>query len=98
MTEMNRSVTAAHIMVHVHHIYGEYLEMPGLRLTSAQAQRLLGIEAAVCTNALDVLVNTGFLRLTPMGQYVRVTDGVVVPPFRMTKASFVQGRTDQKAC
>jgi hypothetical protein len=67
------------------------------RLTSAQAQRLLGIDATVCTNALDLLVNAGFLRLTPTGQYVRVTDGLVVPPFRMTKASFVQGRTDQKA-
>ena len=93
---MSTSVPTAHIMVHAHHIYSEYLEMPGLRLTSAQAQRLLGIEAAVCTNALELLVNAGFLRLTPTGQYVRVTDGLVVPPFRMAKASFVQARPDQK--
>jgi hypothetical protein len=83
-------------MVHAHHIYSEYLEMPGLRLTSAQAQRLLGIEAAVCTSALELLVNAGFLRLTPTGQYVRVTDGLVVPPFRMAKVAFVQARPDQK--
>ena len=83
-------------MVPVQRIYSEYLEMPGLRLTSAQAQRLLGLEAAFCTYALELLVNAGFLRLTPTGQYVRVTDGLVVPPFRMAKVSFVQARTGQK--
>jgi hypothetical protein len=75
-------------MDHAHRICSEYLEMPGLRLTSGQAQRLLGIDAAVCTNALELLVNAGFLRLTTTGQYVRVTDGVVVPPFRMAKVSY----------
>ena len=93
---MSPSVPTAPLMDHAHRIYSEYLEMPGLRLTSAQAQRLLGIDAAVCTNALELLVDAGFLRLTPTGQYARVTDGLVVPPFRMAKVSFVQARTGQK--
>jgi hypothetical protein len=93
---MKTSVAAASITIPVHRICSEYLEMPGLRLTSAQAQRLLGVEAAVCTHALDLLVEAGFLRLTPTDQYVRVTDGLVVPPFRMAKVSSVQARTDQK--
>jgi len=93
---MSPSAPTAHLMDPAHRIYSEYLEMPGLRLTSEQAQRLLGIDAAVCTNALELLVNAGFLRLTPTGQYVRVTDGLVVPPLRMAKVSFVQARTDRK--
>ena len=95
---MSTSVAAAHITDHAHRIYSEYLEMPGLRLTSAQAQRLLGIDAAVCSNALELLVSARFLRLTPTGQYVRVTDGLVVPPLRMARVSSVQGaRTDRQA-
>ena len=94
---MSLSVPTAPLMDHAHRIYSEYLEMPGLRLTSAQAQRLLGIDAAVCTNALELLVNAGFLRLTPAGQYARVTDGVVVPPFRMANVSLVRARTSLKA-
>jgi len=51
--------------------------MPGLRLTNAQAQRLLGLEAAVCNDALTFLADAGFLRLTPGGQYARMTDDVI---------------------
>jgi hypothetical protein len=29
-------------------VQGEYIEMPGLRLTIAQAQRLWGLDRAVC--------------------------------------------------
>ena len=31
-------------------IRGEYLEMPGLRLTSVQAQRLWGLDARTCAS------------------------------------------------
>jgi hypothetical protein len=93
---MNTFAPAANIMVPVQRIYSEYLEMPGLRLTSAQAQRLLGVEAAVCTYALEQLVSAGFLRLTPTGQYVRVTDGLPVPPFRMVRTHRAQAHTSAK--
>ena len=36
-------------------IQGEYVEMPGLRLTAAQAQRLWGLERDVCDALLGAL-------------------------------------------
>jgi hypothetical protein len=51
-------------------IRSEYDELPGLCLTRAQVQRLWLLEAAACDNALRVLVDAGYLRLTPNG-YVR---------------------------
>jgi hypothetical protein len=56
-------------------IRGEYLEMPGLRLTISQAQRLCGIERGLCETVLDLLVEERFLRRTPDGAYARLTDG-----------------------
>ena len=83
---MNASDTTT-FGIHVRRIYSEYLEMPGLRLTSAQAQRLWGLEADACANAIRVLVEGGFLRRTDAGQYVRLTDGAaVMPTLRMAKA------------
>ena len=74
--------------VHIRRIYSEYLEMPGLRLTFAQAQRLWGLDAEVCTHAMRALVEGGFLRKTDGGQYVRVSDGpAAIPTRRMAKAA-----------
>jgi len=56
-------------------IQGEYVEMPGLRLTPAQAQRLWGLERDVCDALLGALVDAKFLSQTRDGAYVR-TDGV----------------------
>ena len=53
-------------------IQGEFLEMPGLRLTSAQAQRLWGLERDVCTALLGALVDAKFLAQTRDGAYVRL--------------------------
>ena len=84
---MNTSASPA-LPIHVRRIYSEYLEMPGLRLTSAQAQRLLGLEADVCADALQFLIDTGFLRRTDGGQYVRLADGLVASsPMRMARAT-----------
>lgn len=44
-------------------IHAEYQEMPGLRLTLAQASRLFDLEPARCAEALDALVNAGVLRM-----------------------------------
>jgi Fic family protein len=41
---------------------GEFLEMPGMRLTLPQAARFLGIDIDTCERALESLVNSGFLR------------------------------------
>jgi hypothetical protein len=42
-------------------IRGEYREMPGLRLTFAQARRFWQMDAAICTVVLQTLVEEGFL-------------------------------------
>ncbi len=53
-------------------VQGEFLEMPGLRLTEAQARRLWGLEPAVCEALLDTLVQTNFLFRTRDGAFMRV--------------------------
>ena len=60
-------------------IKGEFLEMPGLRLTLAQAQRMWRIDASACRTMLDALVANGFLCVKRDGSYVRVSDGADVP-------------------
>ena len=53
-------------------IQGDYVEMPGLRLTPAQAQRLWGLERDVCDALLGALVDAKFLAQTRDGAYVRL--------------------------
>ena len=43
-------------------IHAEYQEMPGLKLTLAQAARLFNLERERCATALDSLVDSGLLR------------------------------------
>ena len=52
-------------------VKGEYIEMPGLRLTIAQAQRLWGLDRAVCDALLGALVDAKFLFRTRDGAFVR---------------------------
>jgi hypothetical protein len=53
-------------------IQGEYVEMPGLRLTTAQAQRLWGLERDICDALLGALVDAKFLSQTRDGSFVRL--------------------------
>ena len=53
-------------------IQGEFVEMPGLRLTAAQAQRLWGLEKDVCDALLGALVDANFLSQTRDGAFVRL--------------------------
>jgi hypothetical protein len=86
------------IAAHLRQICGEYLEMPGLRLTAAQAQRLLGLEPHVCEQALAFLVNSGFLYVTGGGQYARLTEWTrPSPPLRMAKADFNRRTAERRA-
>ena len=52
-------------------VQGEYIEMPGLRLTTAQAQRLWGLDRAACDALLCALVDAKFLFRTRDGAFVR---------------------------
>ncbi len=54
-------------------IRGEYLEMPGLRLTVDQARRLWALDQLTCLSLLDALVDAGFL-VRRKGSYSRLTD------------------------
>jgi hypothetical protein len=49
----------------------EYLEMPGLKLTTAQAARLLSVDPAVCGRVLSALVKSRFLAETSNASFVR---------------------------
>jgi hypothetical protein len=51
-------------------IRGEYSEMPGLRLTFAQACRLWQMDASTCEVVLDQLVLDNFLTRTRDGSYI----------------------------
>jgi len=53
-------------------VQGEFLEMPGLRLTPAQARRLWGLDAEVCDALLGALVDANFLFKTRDGAFMRV--------------------------
>jgi hypothetical protein len=48
----------------------EYLEMPGLRLTSAQAQRLWGLDRRTCEELLATLTSAHFLARTRDGAFI----------------------------
>jgi len=59
----------------VDRVRGEYLEMPGLRLTLAQARRLWAIDATTCGQVLQRLADMNFLARSSDGKYTRLSAG-----------------------
>ena len=57
----------------VDRIRSEFLEMPGMRLTAAQVQRLCGIDNLICEAVLAALVDSNFLSHHADGMYSRLT-------------------------
>ena len=57
-------------------IRGEYGEMPGLRLTFAQACRLWQVDASTCEMLLEQLVREAFLYKTDNGAYIALSETV----------------------
>jgi hypothetical protein len=55
----------------LHRVQGEFLEMPGLRLTEPQARRLWGLDSAACSALLGALVDAKFLFRTRDGAFMR---------------------------
>jgi hypothetical protein len=51
-------------------VRGEYFEMPGLRVTFAQACRLWQLDVVTCEMLLDRLIREGFLCKTDKGFYI----------------------------
>jgi hypothetical protein len=62
----------------IERVRAEFMEMPGLRLTPEQVQRLCGVERLLCARVLDTLVETKFLCVKPSGAYARLTEGADV--------------------
>ncbi len=63
-------------------IRSEFIEMPGMRLTGPQVERLCGVDAAVCQQVLSELVETRFLTYHPDGVYTRLTLEMTAMPVR----------------
>jgi len=56
-------------------IRAEYLEVPGLRLTRPQVERLWGLDSVMSEALLAALVDAKFLRRTRHDAYVRADAG-----------------------
>jgi hypothetical protein len=76
-------------------VQSEYLEMPGLRLTLAQAARFWSLDPATCARVLDSLVRTKFLMVTSDGLYVRASsfheEESITPGHLLTTVTVEQG-------
>jgi len=55
----------------IRRVRSEYREMPGLKLTLPQAQRLWALDEPTCQSLLHSLVDDGFLAHARDGSYVR---------------------------
>jgi hypothetical protein len=53
-------------------VQGEFLEMPGLRLTEAQARRLWNLDQTQCESLLHTLVQERFLFRTRDGAFMKL--------------------------
>lgn len=69
--------TQAHCAIEdvMRRVRGEFLEMPGMRLTEAQARRLWNLDAAACGALLNALVDAQFLFRTRDGAFMRIEHG-----------------------
>jgi hypothetical protein len=74
----------------IERLRSEFLEMPGMRLTARQVQRLCGVDERVCHIVLEALVDTQFLRRGADGTYARVDEG---PRARMAKVTMHMSRS-----
>ncbi len=66
-------------------IQGEFLEMPGLRLTQPQACRLWGLDRDMCMLLLARLVDAKFLTRTRDGSFMQL-DRTYPGPFETVHA------------
>jgi hypothetical protein len=60
-------------------IHAEYREMPGMRLTERQIQRLWGLDISTCTAVLKVLTTEHILVKTAQDTYILADNAASVP-------------------
>ena len=70
-------------------VRGEYREMPGLRLTFAQACRLWALDATTCSAVLARLIRDQVLHVTSEGHYMALPTPRMIT---MSRASSSQTR------
>jgi len=58
----------------LHRVRSEFLEMPGLRLTPAQAARLWALDRPTSDRVLDGLTSAGFLAKNGKGAYLLASE------------------------
>lgn len=71
-------------------IRAEYQEMPGMRLTLQQVERLSGVEASTCRRVLDDLVRARFLLAESDGTYLRATADAIGDRISQSRAADAQ--------
>ena len=67
----SQPLTEAGLADAIRRAMGEFLEMPGLQLTEAQAARLWCLDSALCSRVLTALVDARFLVRTPKALFSR---------------------------
>lgn len=72
---MQSSTAASYSPDLLRRIVGEFMEMPGLGLTSLQATRLWGLDEPTCARLLDELVERKFLVRRGDARFTRRADG-----------------------
>jgi hypothetical protein len=72
-------------MYELNRLRAEYLDMPALRLTREQVERLCGLERTVCERVLATLVDTRFLCVNADGTYARLAESAAVPRPHLAK-------------
>lgn len=75
MTQTLQTDASPHLTRWLGLIRAEYQELPGLCLTLPQARRFWGLDETVSTALFAALVDTGFLRQTRTGAFVRTDIG-----------------------
>ena len=73
MTSISLNLPSESLTPLLNRIRSEFLEMPGLRLTPAQAARLWAVDRETSERILHGLVAAGFLIKNREGAYVRAT-------------------------
>jgi phosphotransacetylase len=76
--------------------WNEFSEMPGLRLTRAQAQRLWSVDAGTCARILEALTKADLLVCGEDGQYARAGADAIAAR-RMAKAALPPARVAGRA-
>ena len=71
MNDSTPSISCSPSSLLLDRVRGEYREMPGLRLTPQQAQRLFGLDSTACALVLETLTKERFLSIGRDGRFAK---------------------------